>query len=482
MFDKYRKQTTLFTPHLCSFLNINFENPTLADELTMTIIDGIYLPQTLNLFVKADKLLTNEACKYDTVIFSVYLSILSHISVAETFETHNKFCEEFALKIQKALFFLDKTDVENDLLTDRIDYYHEHTFNNNSKLDLDLLINSFSSILSSDILHNSLQKSNSPVAIIGFTEMVELTLQSNEFYIAVMKEINNCIGSFYGQKIIYQEEKPKQESKEMTVDEYKAKLKKENNSTVMNPYDGKYIFRATKDQGGFVYTRSRADGSMSKYYVKDKKTIKLKSVESIRLVNCELTDRKVSFSLFSDLTDLFHNAKALPVLLAVIVIVAIILIPVLSSNKNDDTLKTISSTTELRTARTTTESRYIEYPEPKSGAILQGREYFNESELTITASDTESCVVKLKNISGVTRLSFYVRAGDSVTVGVPAQKMYVYFASGKNWYGTEDLFGKFTSYSKDSTICNFEKYTMTYTLYPVSDGNFSETPIDADEF
>ncbi len=130
----------------------------------------------------------------------------------------------------------------------------------------------------------------------------------------------------------------------------------------------------------------------------------------------------------------------------------------------------------------TTEKRYVEYPEPQSGYILLGSEYENKSELTIHASASESCVVKLKTRQGDTRLSFYVRAGDSVTVGVPCERLYVYFASGKTWYGRYNLFGEYTSYSKDSKICNFEDYTWEYTLYPVSSGNFSQTPIGEDEF
>ena len=79
-------------------------------------------------------------------------------------------------------------------------------------------------------------------------------------------------------------------------------------------------------------------------------------------------------------------------------------------------------------------------------------------------------------------MSFYVRAGDTVTVGVPCEYLYVYFASGDTWYGTSHLFGEDTSYSMDDTICDFTEYTWEYTLYPVSSGNFSQTPIDEDEF
>ncbi len=120
--------------------------------------------------------------------------------------------------------------------------------------------------------------------------------------------------------------------------------------------------------------------------------------------------------------------------------------------------------------------------EPKSGTVLMGNTYNCESEITVTAAGNQSCVVKLKNSSGVTKLAFYVRAGATVTVKAPAEYLYVYFASGKTWYGIDHLFGSKTDYSMDDELCDFRRYTWEYTLYPVEDGNFSQTPIDSDEF
>jgi hypothetical protein len=119
---------------------------------------------------------------------------------------------------------------------------------------------------------------------------------------------------------------------------------------------------------------------------------------------------------------------------------------------------------------------------PQSGDILSGIEYFDGSQLTITADSGSSYVVKLKTSSGVERLSFYVRAGETVTVGVPAEYLYVYFASGDTWYGKKLLFGEETYYSMDDEGLDFSEYTWEYTLYPVTSGNFSETPIDPDDF
>ena len=120
--------------------------------------------------------------------------------------------------------------------------------------------------------------------------------------------------------------------------------------------------------------------------------------------------------------------------------------------------------------------------EPRSGTILTGSEDFYGSTLTITASSGKSCVVKLKTSTGNTRLSFYVRAGDTVTVGVPEEYLYVYFATGETWYGEYYLFGENTNYSMDNELLDFAQNSWEYTLYPVSNGNFSQTPIDAEKF
>lgn len=120
--------------------------------------------------------------------------------------------------------------------------------------------------------------------------------------------------------------------------------------------------------------------------------------------------------------------------------------------------------------------------EPSSGTILMGIEAINESEITVTAPYTDSCVVKLKTSDGVTRVAFYVRAGETATIGVPCEYLYVLFASGDTWYGMNHYFGDYTHYSMDDEIQDFKNYTWEYTLVPANDGNFEQTPIDAETF
>ena len=169
-----------------------------------------------------------------------------------------------------------------------------------------------------------------------------------------------------------------------------------------------------------------------------------------------------------------EQKKKSPALKAILIILAIVLGITVIANIAEDS--------DPKSNYTEEDEDLDPVAEPRSGAILEGKEDDSGSEITVKASSSESCVVKLKTKSGVTRVSFYVRAGDTVTVGVPMGRLYVYFASGDTWYGTKHLFGSKTSYSKDDDLKDFSEFSYTYTLYPVSNGNFSQTPIDEDEF
>lgn len=123
-------------------------------------------------------------------------------------------------------------------------------------------------------------------------------------------------------------------------------------------------------------------------------------------------------------------------------------------------------------------------PLPRSGTVLAGGNYYSRSSITVHASNNESCVVSLRNIYGQEVLCFFVRAGESITVGTPAEKLYVYFASGEKWYGYGEslMFGKNTDYFKDNGAVDFSRYTWEYKLYKTSGGNFNETPCSKSEF
>ena len=119
---------------------------------------------------------------------------------------------------------------------------------------------------------------------------------------------------------------------------------------------------------------------------------------------------------------------------------------------------------------------------PETGEVITGNNLGGRSTITIKSSSSESYYIKLKDTSGQDVMSFFVRAGESTTVYVPERKLQVFFACGQDWYGTAYLFGDDTSFSKDDDFVDFSQYTITYTLYPVTNGNFTETEISPDEF
>lgn len=109
-----------------------------------------------------------------------------------------------------------------------------------------------------------------------------------------------------------------------------------------------------------------------------------------------------------------------------------------------------------------------EVSEPLSGTILSGYAPKGGTQITVSLENTGACVVMLKDTSDRTLLSFYVRAGETVSVDVPAEWMYVHFAGGKTWYGEEHLFGKDTVYNKDPELTDFTQYSWEYELDPLS--------------
>lgn len=144
-------------------------------------------------------------------------------------------------------------------------------------------------------------------------------------------------------------------------------------------------------------------------------------------------------------------------------------------------LSGLGNSTEKSSSTSATEK------EPINGAVLYGkRQPHTGAMITVNASDDQAVVVLLKSPGGVPKFAFYVRAGKTITISVPKNTLNAYFASGNgsNWcgYGEGKMFGDSTVYSKDDHLLHLSQYTYTYTLYPVTDGNFEQTPIDEDDF
>lgn len=111
--------------------------------------------------------------------------------------------------------------------------------------------------------------------------------------------------------------------------------------------------------------------------------------------------------------------------------------------------------------------------EPVSGTVLSGYAPDDGSQITVSLAPTASCVVMLKDDSDRILLSFYVRAGDTVTVDVPAEEMYVHFACGDTWYGEDLLFGEDTIYRQDSELTDFREYNWEYSFDPLTAEDFT---------
>lgn len=113
--------------------------------------------------------------------------------------------------------------------------------------------------------------------------------------------------------------------------------------------------------------------------------------------------------------------------------------------------------------------------EPESGTILFGEEQAGEdpSSFVVNAPHDTACLIKLKDNTGSTELVFYVRAGESATVAVPSKKLQVYIAKGKTWEGQDHLFGRSTVFTKGSAVKKtiIEKYGTTNPNYESVSGN-----------
>jgi len=119
---------------------------------------------------------------------------------------------------------------------------------------------------------------------------------------------------------------------------------------------------------------------------------------------------------------------------------------------------------------------------PPDGYMFEDTSKPKASTLTIHSSAASSYYIKLKDESDTVVMSFYVNPGADVTIKVPGEKLYAYFASGDTWYGTKKLFGESTTYAKDDGPLDFANNIFEYTLDPVSNGNSAQTVISADDF
>lgn len=118
---------------------------------------------------------------------------------------------------------------------------------------------------------------------------------------------------------------------------------------------------------------------------------------------------------------------------------------------------------------------------PSNEEVLYKRDDLAEytSEIIVHASDESDCVVKLKShATGTTMYAFYVKSGRTAEKPIPPGTYDVCFAFGVKWYGYENLFGEYTSCSKDENIEFIYGTAWEYTLTPVQFGNLTLDDMD----
>ena len=123
---------------------------------------------------------------------------------------------------------------------------------------------------------------------------------------------------------------------------------------------------------------------------------------------------------------------------------------------------------------------------PENGEVLFSNKKRSLCQIVINNESTD-CFVKLKDEDDNDVIGFFVRADQTAEVSVPTGSYYAYFAFGDKWYGTKYLFGKNTKCSMDEEIRDYwassKQYGIrTYTLYKVSNGNFTPKEIDIFDF
>ena len=114
-------------------------------------------------------------------------------------------------------------------------------------------------------------------------------------------------------------------------------------------------------------------------------------------------------------------------------------------------------------------------------------DYFISSRaahLEIRTKPGQNYLVRLyRNGSGYRAMDIFMRGGDIRKVVVPRGEFVIKFASGKNWYGYEHLFGEGTRYKQADEIFKFDFGSSWFiALYSTPGGNLGITEISPDEF
>lgn len=143
-------------------------------------------------------------------------------------------------------------------------------------------------------------------------------------------------------------------------------------------------------------------------------------------------------------------------------------------------------------AQEAAELRKLERPLPANGVFhMASRSAYdprNLPPLTVIGPSGSNTLMKLvRDADGAEVMSIFIRAGQTVEVGVPIGDYKVKIASGQIWYGDTVRFGPTTSYARLDVVLKFsiegsQLLGHKLTLNRMRDGNMREAPLSANQF
>lgn len=111
---------------------------------------------------------------------------------------------------------------------------------------------------------------------------------------------------------------------------------------------------------------------------------------------------------------------------------------------------------------------WVEEEKPYSGKVLYYDVSYDTcdiSMITVTAPSEEDIVVTLRStITDKTVVAFYVQAGETTTVKIPAINYYTYVTGGKNWCGYQHGFKISVWHGSDNEILNCSNKEVEYII------------------
>lgn len=133
----------------------------------------------------------------------------------------------------------------------------------------------------------------------------------------------------------------------------------------------------------------------------------------------------------------------------------------------------------------------LEQPLPNSGILGAHKQKFDPDRLPplrIENAPSDHTLLKLiRTTDGAEVISIFVRAGESIEVGIPVGTYWARTASGQTWYGEAVRFGPSTHYTELEDIFEFkvEGFQLLghrLSLQHVRQGNLREHYLSASEF